>query len=94
MNFVLDVDTLALLPMNLSSRDISLSGLVQIKGKGNSLDDFLGNLNVNDFHLKVDTMTYHTDSLLFTSSILKNNNKILIFNTDGIEHKSLFISRI
>ena len=85
MNFVLDVDTLALLPMNLSSRDISLSGLVQIKGIGNSLDDFLGNLDVKDFNLRVDTMMYHTDSLLFTSTILENNNKNLIFNTDGIE---------
>ncbi len=85
MDFKLDVDTLALLPMNLSSRNISMSGVVQINGIGNSLDDFLGNLDVNEFKLRVDTMTYQSDSLIFISSIDDKNNKNLIFNTDGIE---------
>lgn len=85
MNFVLDVDTLSLLPMNLSTQDIALSGLVEIKGRGNSIDDFIGDLEVSDFNLRKDSIDYHTDSLLLTSTLLGNNNKNINFNTDGIE---------
>ena len=85
MNFKLDVDTLSLLPMNLSPQDIALSGEVKIKGTGNSLDDFLGNLEINQFNLRKDSLYHHTDTLLLTSTMLKNQNKSINFHTDGIE---------
>ena len=85
MNFVLDIDTLSMQPMNLSPQDIALSGYATIKGKGNSVDDFLGNIEIVGFNMRKETLTYHTDTLTLSSTMLETNKKELKLNTDGIE---------
>ena len=85
MNFILDIDTLSLREMNLSNQDISLSGKMDIKGRGNTIDDFIGNVQMESFNLRKDTLTYHTDKLSISADQISSDYKEFYFDTDGID---------
>jgi len=85
MNFQLNVDTLQLKPMNITSEDITFSGKTKVVGEGKSLDDFIGFIQIDNLNVSMDSISYHTDSLVCSSIIDGESQKKIKFHTDGID---------
>ncbi len=83
MDFQLAVDTLELNSLNISDQNIAFSGIASVKGKGKSLDEFIGNIEIEKLFLSNDTLNYYTDSLVINSVLNKNKERALDFNSEG-----------
>ena len=85
MDFQLNVDTLELKPMNITTQDIGFSGNTQVVGQGKSIDEFYGSIKIEKLHLRQDSLNYQSDSLYISSVFNAQAEKELSIITDGIE---------
>jgi len=84
MNFTLNVDTVSLQAMNITKTDLAFSGDVQVSGEGQSIDDFMGVLNIDSLHMTNNGQEYHTKNLHLESTETKDLNRKLVITADDM----------
>ncbi len=69
--------------LNITEKDISLSGMFDLNFTGNNIDNFLGSAEVLNATVNSGNKTLHLDSLILNSKI-ENGNKILTINSNEV----------
>lgn len=80
-NFLAHIDKLNFKPLNLTTENISLTGKVNARFSGKTIDDFLGNANLTDATLVRNGSPLSFDSLALQSTII-DGQKYLTINSN------------
>ncbi|MEM1119823.1 MAG: translocation/assembly module TamB domain-containing protein [Bacteroidota bacterium] len=86
-NFVLNLDTLNLQPLNFSEEPLAFRLKADIDFRGNTLNNVVGKSVISDFFVANATDAYQEDSIFFTATRPTVDSAALIFASDFVDAK-------
>ncbi len=82
-NFESKIKKLNLKQLNLSKKDIFVSGNFDLSLKGKKIKDITGEANILDLNLRLDdSISYHIDTVNIVSEVLTNGDKVFDLESD------------